>query len=353
MNRRSLLSGIALAATAGLAVRQHWASRVPRRRPRLSHVAILRCDRYDLAPRVVEDGFRLLPLSVRGKRVLLKPNLVEYSPAAPINTHPLLIASVIDALYRRGAASVVVADGPGHVRDTELLLSESGLREQLDAVGRCAFVDLNFDSLVSVAPTIGLTQLRELWLPKTVLSADIVISMPKIKTHHWAGVTLSLKNLFGIVPGSVYGWPKNVLHWQGIDNSVVELAASVPIQYVIADGIEAMEGNGPLHGPMKRLGCLVFADNPVAADATSCRLMGIDPFRVPHLGMASPLGNLDVPLIEQRGESTARMRQRFDLLPQFTQLRDHVCLSTLVSQAVAASCCRSVADNLRPADFSL
>jgi uncharacterized protein (DUF362 family) len=145
--------------------------------------------------------------------------------------------------------------------------------------------------------------------------------MPKIKTHHWAGVTLSLKNLFGVVPGSVYGWPKNVLHWQGINNSVVELAATVPIQFVIADGIEAMEGNGPLHGPMKRLGCLVFADDPVAADATCCRLMGINPVRVGHLGIASPLGNLDARGIEQRAESIPSVWQGFELLPQLTHLR--------------------------------
>ncbi len=68
--------------------------------------------------------------------------------------------------------------------------------------------------------------------------------MPKIKTHHWAGVTLSLKNLFGALPGAVYGWPNNTLHWQGIDNSIVELAATIPIHYVIADGVESMEGNG-------------------------------------------------------------------------------------------------------------
>lgn len=322
MNRRSLLTGGALAGTTALAVRQNWPSRVPRRRPRLSHVAILRCERYDQTPRAVEDGFGLLPLPVRGKRVLLKPNLVEYSPAAPINTHPMLIASVIDALYRRGAASVVVADGPGHARDTDLLLDESGLRSQLDAVGRAEFVDLNFDPVARVPPSTGLTRLPELWLPRTVLSADIVISMPKIKTHHWAGVTLSLKNLFGVVPGSVYGWPKNLLHWEGIDNSIVELAAMVPIHYVIADGIEAMEGNGPLHGPMKRLGCLVFADEPLAADATCCQLMGIAPTRVRHLTMASPLGNNDSIRIEQRGDSAERIWKQFDLLPEFAFLRD-------------------------------
>jgi uncharacterized protein (DUF362 family) len=247
-----------------------------------------------------------------------------YSAAAPINTHPVLIASVVDALYRLGAAAVIVADGPGHVRDTDLLLFESGLQAQLDSVGRAKFVDLNFDSVASVEPKTGLTQFEEIWLPTTILSADVVISMPKIKTHHWSGVTLSLKNLFGIVPGSIYGWPKNVLHWEGIDNSIVELAAAVPVHFVIADGIEAMEGNGPLHGPMKHLGCLVFADEPVAADATCCRLMGIDPARVPHLRVASPLGNLDTVRIEQRAEQIEGMRQPFELLPEFSYLRERL-----------------------------
>jgi uncharacterized protein (DUF362 family) len=233
----------------------------------------------------------------------------------------MLIASTVDALYRLGAAAVTVADGPGHVRDTELLLSECGLREQLEAVGRAEFVDLNFDSAVRVNPITRLTQLAEVWLPATVRAADVVISMPKIKTHHWAGVTLSLKNLFGVVPASIYGWPKNVLHWQGIDNSIVELAATVPVHFVIADGIEAMEGNGPLHGPMKRLGCIVFADDPVAADSTCCRLMGIDPVRVRHLRLASPLGNLEPHRIEQRGERIETLVQQFDLLPEFRQLR--------------------------------
>lgn len=324
MNRRSLLAGTALAATTGLAVRQQWWPRVSRRSRRTSRVAILRCDRYDLTPGVVQDGLTLLAPSIRGKRVLLKPNLVEYSPAAAINTHPMVIASTIDALYRLGAASVIVADGPGHVRDTDLLLSECGLRTQLDAVGRADFVDLNFDSVVRVPPSTRLTHLNEIWLPATVRAADVVISMPKIKTHHWAGVTLSLKNLFGIVPGSVYGWPKNVLHWQGIENSIVELAATVPVHFVIADGIEAMEGNGPLHGPLKRLGCLVFADDPLAADATCCRLMGIDPNRVRHLQLASPLGNLESERIEQRGERIERVTQQFDLLPEFRYMRGGV-----------------------------
>jgi hypothetical protein len=107
MNRRSLLVGSALAATAALAVRQQWLPRGPRRSRRISRAAVLRCDRYERTPAVVRDGLKLLAPSVRGKRVLLKPNLVEYSQAAPINTHPILIASTVDALYMLGAASVI------------------------------------------------------------------------------------------------------------------------------------------------------------------------------------------------------------------------------------------------------
>ncbi|MEO5923032.1 MAG: DUF362 domain-containing protein [Bryobacteraceae bacterium] len=254
----------------------------------------------------------------------MKPNLVEYSPSAPINTNPLLVAAVVDSLYRAGAASVVVAEGPGHVRDSEMLVSESGLSNQLNAVGRGLFVDLNFDSVHRVVPKSGLTGFNELWLPETILNADILISMPKIKTHHWAGVTLSLKNLFGIVPGSVYGWPKNILHWQGIDNSIIELAATVPIHYVIADGVQAMEGNGPLHGTARMLKCIVFANDPVAADATCCRLMGIEPELVPHLRKAAPLGNLKESSIDQIGEPLEALRQHFDLLPTFSHLRRSV-----------------------------
>lgn len=275
MNRRSILGGLSLAATTGLAINQFRPARVAIRRPAHPRVAVLPCDSYDACPAVIEDGLRWLNPNVRGKNVVLKPNLVEYKADVAINTHPKVIASAVDSLYRLGAATVTVAEGPGHVRDTHLLLEECGLADQLKAVGRTKFVDLNFDDVTRVPLNTGLTSLCELWLPNTILGADVLISMPKVKTHHWAGVTLSLKNLFGIVPGSIYGWPKNILHWQGIHRSILELASAVPIHYVIADAVVAMGGNGPLHGPSMHLGRLIFADDPVAADSACCRLLGV------------------------------------------------------------------------------
>lgn len=287
----------------------------------MSRVAVLRCQSYERAAQVVWDGIQLLAPQVAGKRVLLKPNLVEYSPPACINTHPTLIAATADALYRLGALSVLIGDGPGHVRDSELVLEESGLRDALRSVGRLRFIDLNFDRVRAVRTQTSLTNMKELWLPQSLLSADVVVSMPKVKTHHWAGVTLSLKNLFGVVPGVVYGWPKNILHWQGIDNSIVELAATVPVHYVIADGVEAMEGNGPLHGPARHLGCLVFADDPVAADSACCSLMDIDPYCIRHLAKASSLGNLDRRRWELLGDRIASLQQTFQPPPMMTFAR--------------------------------
>jgi uncharacterized protein (DUF362 family) len=321
MNRRSLLGGASLAATGAFAVHEISQRRVPDRRRPTSRVAVLRCDSYEHAAQVVWDGIRLLAPQVTGKRVLLKPNLVEYSPSACINTHPTLIVATADALYRFGAVNVLVGDGPGHVRDSELVLEESGLREALRSVGRLRFIDLNLDSVRAVRTQTSLTDLKELWLPQSLLAVDVVVSMPKVKTHHWAGVTLSLKNLFGVVPGSVYGWPKNILHWQGIDNSIVELAATVPVHYVIADGIEAMEGNGPLHGPARHLGCLVFADDPVAADSACCSLMDVDPHCIRHLAKASSLGNLDPRRWELLGDRIASLRQTFQPPPMMTFAR--------------------------------
>ena len=125
--------------------------------------------------------------------------------------------------------------------------------------------------------------MKQLWLPRTVLAADFLVSMPKIKTHHWSGVTVAMKNMFGIVPGARYGWPKNILHWKGIQESILDLNATVPIDFVIADGIVAMGGNGPLNGTPRPLGRIVLADDPVAADATCARLIGFEPSRIVHI----------------------------------------------------------------------
>ena len=292
------------------------------RRPARSRVAILRAEEYsERLERDLLSGLRLFGLDLCGKSVLLKPNLVDFLPGVDINTHPLLVVAAAQCFLKLGAASVSVAEGPGHQRDTELVLSESGFRALLDEQ-RIPFVDLNRDELVKTKLGANYTGLGHIWLPRTLHNADFVVSMPKVKTHHWSGVTLSMKNMFGVVPGAKYGWPKNILHWRGIEPSIVDICATVPIHFVIADGISAMEGNGPLAGSSRALGRVVLSDDPVAADATCARLMGLAPERIAHIcETAKFLGNASKELIDQLADPATAPEMPFRTVPEFEYLQ--------------------------------
>ena len=293
MNRRDWLT--ASAAVTGSALTLQFQRRKYSRdfRPKISRIAILDADQYsDKLDQLLFDGIRLFHLNVRGKSVLLKPNIVECIPGKPVNTDAQLIGAAAEAFLRLDAASVTVGEGPGHHRDTDLLLHETGLGDQL-AHRKIPFLDLNRDELIKTRLQASYSGLGHLWLPRTVLASDFIVSMPKVKTHHWTGVTLSMKNMFGIVPGSRYGWPKNVLHWAGIHESILDICATIRPHFVIADALVAMEGDGPLNGSARYLKTVVLADDPVAADSTLTRFMGIRPERVAHIREAGRfIGNL-------------------------------------------------------------
>lgn len=259
---------------------------------------------------------------ISGSTVLLKPNFVGFDPMGVMNTHPALVAATRESFLKLGAAEVLIGDGPALDRDTEAVIESVRLREYAGPLKR-VFVDLNVDDVERVPLKTRASRLNELYLPKRVLGADFVVSMPKLKTHHWAGVTLSLKNMFGVVPGGCYGWPKNVLHWAGIDNSILDVNAAVRPDFAIVDGINGMEGNGPIQGTPKRANVLVFGNDPVAVDATCCRIMGLLPERIKYLaGAGTLLGHLSADKIKQLGESIASVRTPFAVLREFEKLRE-------------------------------
>jgi len=290
--------------------------------PSSARVAVTATSTYDGdLEGTVLDGLKAVGADLAGKSVLLKPNLVEYDAGTVINTDARLVAATVLAARRLGARDVLVGDGPGHRRDTDYVVSASGFADALHGV-EARFVDLNTAAVRPVALHSRYTNLGRLWLPTPVADADVVISMPKLKTHHWAGVTLSLKNLFGCVPGRIYGWPKNVLHWAGIEASIVDIAGAVRPHYALVDGIVGMEGNGPIQGQPRHAGVLVFGDDPVATDTVAARLMGLDPTRIAYLREAGRfLGEGRWDHIDQRGEDPERLATNFALLPQFAHLR--------------------------------
>ncbi len=289
--------------------------------PGTSPVAVLRAHTYDGdLEGLLLDGLRLVDVDVRRRSVLLKPNFVEFVRGSSINTDPRMVVAAANAFRRLGASSVVVAEGPGHRRDTEAIAIASGLRDALDDAG-LRFVDLNDAPLVRTPLRTRYTGLSELWVPRVLRDTEVVVSMPKLKTHHWVGVTMSLKNCFGCMPGRVYGWPKDVFHVRGIPESILDIAAAVRPSLTIIDGVVGMQGDGPIMGDPVASGVVVVSRDLVAADVTGARLMGMDPEKVGYLEEAGRfLGQGRSELIEQRGEDPSRLTKAFKPAPRFESL---------------------------------
>ena len=331
MRRRDFLRTAAAGGAAAALVgcrrqedddRPRW-SRDAYVKPKQSKTAVLAAAGYDAdLVDVVRRGVQACEVHVRNRRVVLKPNLVEFDPQGVINTHPALIAAAIEAFRSMDARSVTVAEGPGHRRDNDYLLTASGLDDAILSTGS-RYVDLNFDRTSPLRARSAYTALGTLHLPRTVTDAELFVSMPKLKTHHWAGMTLSMKNLFGTLPGSRYGWPKNVLHYAGLHESILDINATIAVpRFNIVDGIVGMEGNGPIQGTARMSGVVVFGEDPVAVDATGARLMKLDPWKIRYLFEADRfMGNVAEERIEQLAEDPDRFAQDYAVLDAFRFLK--------------------------------
>ncbi len=268
---------------------------------------------------LIRQGLKELGVTakvIKGKRILLKPNLVEpHRSSAHINTHPLVVRGAIEAFLHLGANKVVVAEGPGHRHDTLLVLEDSGLADVLYE-DRIPFKDLNTQLGIPMPNLGGQTSMKTLTFPQLVKDVDWIVSIAKMKTHHWTGATLSMKNLFGVMPGNFYGWPKNVLHQMGIPQSIVDITATLQPHFAIIDGVTGMEGDGPILGTPVQSGVIVMGNNLPAVDATCCRIMGLNPHKIGYLDKSDQwLGPIGESFIEQRGESWRAVHHPFQLLP--------------------------------------
>jgi uncharacterized protein (DUF362 family) len=284
-------------------------------------VSIVKAPAYDQS---IYDTLRrqiaLHTLDVRGKNVVLKPNLVEFDSATCINTHPLVVHAAMEAFRALGAASVRIAEGPGHRRITLDLADAAGYFKTIPNF-ESLFTDLNLDDTREVAIRSPVSKLSSVFLPVTALSADLLVSMPKMKVHHWVGATLSMKNMFGLVPGAIYGWPKNVLHWAGIPECIADIHTLLPPHFAIVDGIEGMEGNGPIQGTSKHAGILVAGADFRAVDATCCRIMQLAPDTIRYLQLSSPMPGLKIERLQLVAEPLLAVQSPFELIRELLQYR--------------------------------
>ncbi|MBA4020378.1 MAG: iron-sulfur cluster-binding protein [Pirellula sp.] len=317
VNRRSLLiaGGVVAAGAAGYTGYPFMRHVAGGRSP----VFIAGNQKYDgpLA-KTIEDGLLAVgikPHVFKDKRVLLKPNLVEPMRGSPqMTTHPAMVVACAE-VFRNAGAFVSVGEAPGHMRDTEAALVEGRLGDALlDA--KLPFADLNYEESQFLRNAGRISKLPGFYFPRSILEADLVVSMPKLKTHHWVGLTVSMKNLYGTLPGNRYGWPKNVLHHAGIPQTVVDINATLPPTIAVVDGIQCMEGDGPILGTAKEMGLVVIGADKLAVDSTCARIIGMEPSQVSYLQIAyeAGLGQMHDFLIRQVGERWQPLVSPFRIL---------------------------------------
>lgn len=262
-----------------------------------STVALVRCEDYDHESvyKAVGRGLDLLGGASRfvsdGERVLLKPNLlVGSAPGAAVTTHPAVFGAVARHLAGAGA-HLSYGDSPGFGRP-EGAARRAGIADVAGELG-IPFADFSNGREIS-APEGRIV--KRWFIAEGVLAADAVVSLPKMKTHALTRMTGAVKNQFGCIPGVRKGeFHARMPDIDRFAQMLVDLCAAVGPRLYVMDGIVAMEGNGPRGGDPRPVGVLLLSNDPIALDATACRLMGLDPTLVETivLGQESSLGSWD------------------------------------------------------------
>ena len=249
----------------------------------------------------VDRAFEIFPISLQGKKILIKPNVLRASaPTEGIVTNPAVLRAVVEKVESTHPASIVVGDNPGvfNYGENENAFRTSGLMDaakgHYNNIGNDSQeVDFNPDFMPKVT------------LSRIVIEADIIISLPKFKTHGLTVMTGAIKNSYGFLPGA----QKAKLHkaagcTERFHEIIVDVFRLRPPDLFIVDAVVGMEGNGPASPDLRDIGLILASDNAVALDAVLATMMGIEPSRLRFLQKAKEagLGDYELETIQVIGE---------------------------------------------------
>jgi len=256
---------------------------------------------YENVRLAVDLAFELFPLELKGKKVLIKPNVLRLSEAKEgIVTHPAVLRAVVEKVEAFGPGAIIVGDNPGlfNYGANEESFKKTGLMDAAKGyyqnIGEDAQkVDFNPEFMSSVS------------ISRIVLEADVIISLPKFKTHGLTVLTGAIKNSYGFLPGA----QKAKLHKaagcaERFHEMVVDvLRLRVPHLFIV-DAVVGMEGNGPASPDLRDIGLILASNNAVALDAVIATMMGCDPSRLRFLQKAKEagLGDYDVSKVQVIGD---------------------------------------------------
>jgi len=256
---------------------------------------------YDDVRGAVRSAFKLFPVQVTGKKVLIKPNVLRSSEAKEgIVTHPAVLKAVVEKVEEMEPASLIVGDNPGlfSYGANEESFEKTGLmsaaKDYYENIGNDSVkVDFNPDFMPMVS------------ISRAVLEADTIISLPKFKTHGLTVMTGAIKNSYGFLPGA----QKSRLHRaagspERFHEVIVDVFRLRVPDFFIVDAVVGMEGNGPASTDLRSIGLILASNDAVALDSVIARMMGLDPDRLQFLKKAREigLGDYDLDKIEIIGE---------------------------------------------------
>lgn len=257
-------------------------------------VAVVKCPDYSRAKEGVHKALAELggieAFVKAGDRVVIKPNYVaRKKPIDAATTHPAILRAVIEEVTSVGA-KVVIAESPGGPYNRAALLAVYEGCGANEAVGDTA-AELNFDTEFDTVEFPKGQIMRSFPIIKPVCDADVVISIPKLKTHAMTSYTGAVKNLFGTIPGT----HKAELHFrlnerEAFCSMLVDLCECVKPDLSIMDAVWGMEGNGPTAGENRHIGLVMASANPHVLDLAACRLIDYRPDEVPTLNNAISRG---------------------------------------------------------------
>ena len=260
----------------------------------MSKVALIKCESYDYdkVKKSVNKGISLLggvsKFVQKKENILLKPNiLVGDAPEKCVTTNPVVFEAVAEIFLDAGA-NISYGDSPA-IGNSLKAAKKTGIAEKADKLN---IKMADFKTGVDIFFENGL-QNKKFTIAKAILDNDGVISLPKLKTHGLEKFTGAVKNQFGCIPGVLKGeFHVKLPDAQDFARMLVDLNNFVAPRLYIMDGIYGMEGNGPRGGTPKKMNILLFSSDPIALDATVCRLIDLNPKFVPTIkyGMESGAG---------------------------------------------------------------
>ena len=259
------------------------------------------------AERMVEETLEHLggvgALFEPGATVVIKPNAGHaYPPESAVNTSPEVVKAAIKALRKGNPKEIILAEASAIGCDTTECLEVSGIRKAAEEAGADRVIDIKSEKdLVDVPIPDARSDIKEVKLPRFLIDADFIVNLPIFKSHVSMVFSCALKNIKGVVQDMVHGF----MHFTDLAAAMMDLWSVIDIDLTIADLIRPMEGFGPHCGTPIDFGCVVAGSDPVAVDATCCRMVGLDIGKVDYFEAASKrgMGNVDAGNIEIRGNT--------------------------------------------------